>query len=472
MTEVRFVLGDKLPWVSEMVLAIVSYAPGGSPKVNKETTIRKAAVNAYAACLVNLWNKAFGQEYVCREKAVKQKIRKHLEKFFNEVTCNRRTTSTRRERIMKWKMIESVNQLFDILQPNCKVNSFNSSEKQFYLSQKDKSREGYISEQIDIEYEKKKEDDRVAQEEKEALVEEELSYIYEDDDADMTETENVEMTFLSGDKDVLSNRSGLMRHNLETEDVVTRQEIQKQKNFTEEIKSVISNVSYATRISVDKARVAVKVVCAELYNHNYYLTADEQEANEPPTSDVCEPTEKRARLSNTPRSKEDYERYRYVLPSPRVIRQYKHVQATQEEMEAGMKLYNSLDVCVTFHYDTTSRCNIDGEWPARILNFADGPRFNLRPLFFAYEDRENISELIFETYSRLAAATSIALKQDINAKSLWEKTNNLMTDSVTKNLQIGELVAEKLQSLHVPYHLCKAHVVEKFDTKSRGPCIC
>ena len=140
MTEVRFVLGDKLPWVSEMVLAIVSYAPGGSPKVNKETTIRKAAVNAYAACLVNLWNKAFGQEYVCREKAVKQKIRKHLEKFFNEVTCNRRTTSTRRGRIMKWKMIESVNQLFDILQPNCKVNSFNSSEKQFYLSQKDKSR--------------------------------------------------------------------------------------------------------------------------------------------------------------------------------------------------------------------------------------------------------------------------------------------------------------------------------------------
>ena len=78
------------------------------------------------------------------------------------------------------------------------------------------------------EYEKKKEDDRVAQEEKEALVEEELSYIYEDDDADMTETENVEM---SADKDVLSNRSGLMHHDLETEDVVTRQEIRKQKNL-------------------------------------------------------------------------------------------------------------------------------------------------------------------------------------------------------------------------------------------------
>ena len=188
----------------------------------------------------------------------------------------------------------------------------------------------------------------------------------------------------------------------------------------------------------------MKVVCAELYNHNYYLTADEQEANEPPTSDVCEPTEKRARLSNKPRLKEDYERYRYVLPSARVIRQYKHVQATQEEMEAGMKLYNSLDVCVTFHYDTTSRCNIDGEWPALILNFADGPRFNLRPLFFAYEDHKNISELIFETYSRLAAATSIALKQDIDAKSLWEKTNNLMTDSVTKKLANWRVSSRKI----------------------------
>ena len=254
MTEVRFVLGDKLPWVSEMVLAIVSYAPGGSPKENKESATRKTAVKSYAICLVNLWNKAFSQEYVCSRVTVQKKIRKHLEKFFNEVTCNRRSTLTRRERIIKWKMTESVNQLFDILQPNCKVDSFNSSEKQFYLSQKDKIREGYISEQIDMEYEKKKEDDRVAQDEKEALVEEELSYIYEDDDADMTETENVEMTFLSADKDVLTNRSGLMRHDLETENVVTRPEIRKQKNFTEEIKSVISNVSYATGISVDKAR--------------------------------------------------------------------------------------------------------------------------------------------------------------------------------------------------------------------------
>ena len=39
-----------------------------------------------------------------------------------------------------------------------------------------------------------------------------------------------------------------------------------------------------------------------------------------------------------------------------------------------------------------------------------------------------------------------------------------MTDSVTKNLEVENCVAEKLRSNHIPHHLfCKAHVVEKFD---------
>ena len=39
-----------------------------------------------------------------------------------------------------------------------------------------------------------------------------------------------------------------------------------------------------------------------------------------------------------------------------------------------------------------------------------------------------------------------------------------MTDSVTKNLEVENCVAEKLGSNHIPHHLfCKAHVVEKFD---------
>ena len=126
----------------------------------------------------------------------------------------------------------------------------------------------------------------------------------------------------------------------------------------------------------------MKAVCSQMYQHNYYLTANEQERNEPALDDLDEPEVKRTHVNNQPLSKEDYKHYQYVLPSARVIRKYKHVQATQEEMEAGMALYTSSNVNVTLHFDSTSRCNIDGEWPAIILNFADGPRFNLRPLFF------------------------------------------------------------------------------------------
>ena len=45
-----------------------------------------------------------------------------------------------------------------------------------------------------------------------------------------------------------------------------------------------------------------------------------------------------------------------------------------------------------------------------------------------------------------------------------EDIDNFMTDSVTKNLEVEDCVAEKLGSHHRPHHLlCKAHVVEKFD---------
>ena len=86
------------------------------------------------------------------------------------------------------------------------------------------------------------------------------------------------------------------------------------------------------------------------------------------------------------------------MPSARTILKYKHLQATQGETDAGVALFNNTKPGkVTLHYDTTSRSNIDGEWPSLILNFNNGKSFNLRPLFFTYEDRENICRLIKET---------------------------------------------------------------------------
>ena len=86
--------------------------------------------------------------------------------------------------------------------------------------------------------------------------------------------------------------------------------------------------------------------------------------------------------------------YTNVLPSSRTILKYKHLQATQEETNADVALFNNIKPGkLTLHYDTTPRINIDGKWPSLILNFNNGKSFRLRPLFLAYEDRENICRL-------------------------------------------------------------------------------
>lgn len=85
----------------------------------------------------------------------------------------------------------------------------------------------------------------------------------------------------------------------------------------------------------------------------------------------------------------------------------------------------------------------------------------MRPLFFAYEDREQITLLFCETFKRLASVCSIRAKETIHPKQLWEKVDALMTDAVTKNLKIEEMIPEALGSTHIPLHLlCKSHTVE------------
>ena len=118
----------------------------------------------------------------------------------------------------------------------------------------------------------------------------------------------------------------------------------------------------------------------------------------------------------------------------------------------------------TLHNDTTTCNTIDGEWPAIILYFSNGDKYVLRLLFFAYEDRKEIAELLIETYSRLSYAAPVDKLENITPTALWEKTNAIMTDSVSKNLKIEDLIGESPGSDHQPYQLlCKSHTVEKLD---------
>lgn len=86
----------------------------------------------------------------------------------------------------------------------------------------------------------------------------------------------------------------------------------------------------------------------------------------------------------------------------------------------------------------------------------------LRPIFFAFEDQNNIINLIYETYERLATAATILAGEIVSSRCLWELKDNIMTDAVSKNLKIENGVAKKLGSCHKPRHvLCKSHTVEK-----------
>ena len=238
----------------------------------------------------------------------------------------------------------------------------------------------------------------------------------------------------------------------------TRRELRSTRNFVQDAKDAIATISYRCAISVENTRTAFQVVCQLWYGHRYYLTPDEQQQFEQPTENLT--------TSKKPRSADEYARYKYVIPSARVVGDFKHNKALQKEVFAAKKLGNiEKGSKVTLHYDTTRRSRIDDEWPSLILNILnDDPKLchmiALRALFFAFEDREQIVRLFVETLKRLSVASGGLY----SAKQLWENVTNIMTDAFTKNLKIECRIAEVLESKHIPYHtLCKSHTCEKLD---------
>ena len=244
----------------------------------------------------------------------------------------------------------------------------------------------------------------------------------------------------------------------------------KVRNCTDKIKSACAELSVKCNISTQASCIAIQTVCNTLYGHKYYLTKDEAIQNDPSmemyktTGPKPSKWVKSAEKSEVPISIHDYAGYKNVLPSPRVLNDHKHVLAIQNEKKAAIAL-NQIEsgIKVTLHFDTISHSKIEGDWPCLILIFSDKHWFPLQPLFFTYEDHAQIIRLIVETYKRFAATIN-AEEFAISAKLSWEKTASIMTDSVSKTLQIGDGVAEVLQSSHTLHHLlCKSHPVEAFD---------
>ena len=333
------------------------------------------------------------------------------------------------------------------------MDSLKGEEKVFYHDQKSK-RLFRVSEEIDQEYVKQKENEWLIEQLEKEKYERELEAMEDD----TLEYEPMDSAHSLLNQSV--NRSGFSRNIVSSESAATQTDYHfvtyepprdNERVCSNKCKATCATLSAVVGLSVESSRKALQIVGTEYYDDEMYLTKKAaEEAAEKFSED--EPPSKKVKGDKLKR----------VIASAKTINNYKHMQASQVERDAGLALLNKQDnVKSTLHYDTTSRCHIDGEWPSIILSFSDGRDFELRPIFFAYEDREQIALLIVETFKRLAVAST---ESDLCAKHLWENLYAIMTDSVSKNLHIEDIIADSLGSTHKPLHLlCKSHMVEKLD---------
>ena len=141
-----------------------------------------------------------------------------------------------------------------------------------------------------------------------------------------------------------------------------------------------------------------------------------------------------------PLTSAEYENYTYVVASARTISKYKQLQASEVERAAAMALFN------------------------KQLGTKQPTELRLRPIYFAYEDRNQIIDLFIECLTRLSIIMSISTERDTTPGDMWSKVDAVMTDAVAKNLEIEKVIPLKIGSQHQPYHLlCKSHTVEALD---------
>ena len=85
-----------------------------------------------------------------------------------------------------------------------------------------------------------------------------------------------------------------------------------------------------------------------------------------------------------------------------------------------------------------------------------GRQHRLWPTFFVFGDRQQITDLLVESYTKLAIAVGISTKDAVSCKTMG-KTDAVITVAATRNLNIEKSVANALGSGFIPYHLlCKS----------------
>ena len=292
--------------------------------------------------------------------------------------------------------------LFDI---GFDMDKLEGKEKLFYEDQKNK-REGQLDKHVDVEYEQQQELKQQVEVGRLQRLKLEEDYIISPfEDAQEPDTMNSPVLSVSDENSTLNlspsvNRSGYVRctavrtdAGVQTENPSPDQPSLRigMKICTEAIKSTCAMVSSTCGVSNETARKIVQIVARELYNHNFYLAPEEQFYGE------------RTELEETATVESDFKTkdYTYVIASAGTIGDHKQMLASEAESEAAaMLLKKDSNTKVTIHFDTTSHSNIDREWPSIILRFSNNVNieYRLRPIFFAYEDCDQITKFFCETF--------------------------------------------------------------------------
>lgn len=200
--------------------------------------------------------------------------------------------------------------------------------------------------------------------------------------------------------------------------------------YTNAVKMVIAEISAKCRISLNQARIAFQTISNQFFGQKYFLSR-----------------------SDAPSANEKL----YAIPSRSTLIDFKHLMALAQEQNCALSLLNSENAVVSWFYDSTTREGIKGEITTMSIKVGE-QIYHLRPLMLGRETRENIVRLFVAQITRLATFIKVPPKQ------LWEKVTVLATDSVSKNLQIGPLIAKELDSFYEPFHvLCNSHFCEACD---------
>lgn len=204
------------------------------------------------------------------------------------------------------------------------------------------------------------------------------------------------------------------------------------KKCTDDHRMALAYVAVDAGITINRARVAFKSFSKYFLHKEYFLSVEDALKADPATSSNETP-------SKTPRTLEDYKIYKNVIASYNTIaRTMLDLSILQERNTALALLEKDQKVKATVHYDTTSRQKLFGEQTSLIIEFSNGESFNLKPLPIARENKEFIVQFFLEELNRLAIASNS------DKKTIWEKLDAIMTDSVGKNMKIGEEIALRL----------------------------